>query len=53
VAVLDCANGYQKEDQKAALEVEKDHQQEGNAEEEPGEEKSCSEKSRRQKGDRP
>ena len=26
VAVLDCANGYQKEDQKAAREVKEDHQ---------------------------
>jgi hypothetical protein len=55
--VLDCANGYQKENQKAAREVKEDRQQEGNAEEETGEEKSCSEenyseKSPRQKGDR-
>jgi hypothetical protein len=26
VAVLDCANGYQKENQEAAREVEEDHQ---------------------------
>jgi hypothetical protein len=57
VRVLDCANGYQKENQKATCEVKEDRQQEGNAEEETGEEKSCSEKNysekgRRQKGDR-
>jgi hypothetical protein len=50
--VLDCANGYQKENQKAAHKVEEEREQEDNAEEETGEEKSCSEKSRRQKGDR-
>ena len=44
VPVLDCANGYQKENQKAARKVEEDHQQEGNAEEETGEEKAAPKK---------
>ena len=45
--VLDCANGYQQENQKAAHKVEEEREQEDNAKEETGEEKSCSEKSRR------